>query len=467
MAHSPMYRRFLRILQQANRKNLEAQGQPMPISKAEAGWSRRRFMGAMAAAGGAGLAAGTLPHTVRALTGSGPRIAVIGGGIAGLSAAYRLRQAGYSATVYEARPRLGGRMFSIEKDGLVFDLGGSFINTDHEDMHGLAAELGVPLFNREEEIARFPDVPEAAYVFEGRSISESELADLLRPLAQQISVDADRLDADFDGVAKELDALSVTDYLDLHADKIPATAVRTLVENSIRTDYGVEPDASSALQLMFNLPTVDGRKVEVLGASDEDFMVKGGSSRIIDALESVLAGQVVTQRELQRIEPHNHGFRLHFKGHHPERNYVDEVDFVIVAIPFPALRYVDLQVPLPNKFRTFIEEVNLGNNEKIIAEFENKVWRRANGFSGELWTDLGFSEAWEVTLRQPERQQGALTLLVGGDEVAAIQSGTAGSQGTKFIKRLEQVIPGISDAMSGWFLRTTWTTISASPEART
>ena len=136
---------------------------------------------------------------------------------------------------------------------------------------------------------------------------------------------------------------------------------------------------------------------------------------------------------------------------------MDEADFVIVAIPFPALRYVDLRVSLPNKFRAFIEEVDLGNNEKVIAGFQNKAWRRADGFSGEVWTDLGFSEAWEVTLRQPERQAGALTFLVGGDEVAAIQSGSASSQGAKFIKRLDQVIPGISDTMSGRFLRTTWT----------
>lgn len=429
----------------------------MPISKTEAGWSRRRFIGAMAVAGGAGLAAGALPRPVRAITGSEPRIAVIGGGIAGLNAAYQLRQFGYSATVYEARRRLGGRIFSVEKDGLVFDLGGSFINTDHEDMRALASGLGVPLFNREEEIALSPEVPEAAYFFGGRNIPETELADLLRPLARQISDDADRLDADFDAVAKELDVLSVTDYLDLHTDKISATVVRTLIENLIRIEFGVEPQESSALQLIFSLPTVDGQKVEVVGASDEIFVVEGGSGRIIDELETALAGQIFTRRELRSIESYNDKFHLQFKDDYYGENYVDEADFVIVAIPFPALRHVELRVPLPKNFRTFIEEADLGKNEKIIAGFQNKAWRRADGFSGELWTDLGFSEAWEATLRQPERQEGALTFFVGGDEVAAIQSGSANSQGAKFIDRLEQVIPGISDAMNGRFLRTTWT----------
>jgi monoamine oxidase len=451
-----MYCRFQRTLQQANRRNLEEQGKPMPLSKEAAGWSRRRFMGAMAVAGGAGLAAGALPRSVRAFTHNEPRIAVIGGGIAGLNAAYQLRRFGYSATVYEARRRLGGRILSVEKDGLVLDLGGSFINTEHEDMRALASEFGVPLFNRAEEIALFPEVPEAAYFFEGRHIPETELADLLRPLAQQISDDADRLDADFDVVAEELDALSVSDYLDLHADRIPATAARTLIETSIRTEFGVEPNESSALQLIFNLPTVDGQKVEVLGGSDELFVVEGGSGRIIDALASALAGQIFTRRELRRIKFYNNKFYLHFKGKHYGEDYWDEADFVILALPSPALRHVDLRVHLPNEFRTFIEEADLGKNEIVIAGFQNKAWRRPDGFSGELWTDLGFSEAWEATLRQPERQEGALTFLFGGDEVAAIQSGSARSQGAKCIDRLAQVMPGIADATNNRFLRTRW-----------
>ena len=41
-----------------------------------------------------------------------PRIAIVGGGIAGLTAALTLRDAGYSATIYEASSRSGGRMHS-------------------------------------------------------------------------------------------------------------------------------------------------------------------------------------------------------------------------------------------------------------------------------------------------------------------------------------------------------------------
>ena len=43
------------------------------------------------------------------------RVAVIGGGLAGLSAAYRLQQAGFDTTVYEKNFEVGGRTVSLTK----------------------------------------------------------------------------------------------------------------------------------------------------------------------------------------------------------------------------------------------------------------------------------------------------------------------------------------------------------------
>ena len=41
-----------------------------------------------------------------------PSCIVIGAGLSGLAAAYRLRRAGWEVTVLEARPRIGGRVIS-------------------------------------------------------------------------------------------------------------------------------------------------------------------------------------------------------------------------------------------------------------------------------------------------------------------------------------------------------------------
>ena len=52
-----------------------------------------------------------------------PRVAVIGGGLAGITAAIALAEAGAAVTLLEARPRLGGATCSFTRDGLTVDTG--------------------------------------------------------------------------------------------------------------------------------------------------------------------------------------------------------------------------------------------------------------------------------------------------------------------------------------------------------
>jgi squalene-associated FAD-dependent desaturase len=51
------------------------------------------------------------------------RVVVIGGGLAGITAAIALREAGVGVTLLEARPRLGGATSSFSRDGLMVDTG--------------------------------------------------------------------------------------------------------------------------------------------------------------------------------------------------------------------------------------------------------------------------------------------------------------------------------------------------------
>ncbi len=75
------------------------------------------------------------------------RIAIIGGGLAGLYAAYRLGKLGIAFDLFEARNRLGGRIHSTESGG--FDLGPSWFWPDFQlRMHNLVSELGLPVFEQ-------------------------------------------------------------------------------------------------------------------------------------------------------------------------------------------------------------------------------------------------------------------------------------------------------------------------------
>ncbi|WP_240610645.1 phytoene desaturase family protein [Rubritalea profundi] len=54
-----------------------------------------------------------------------PRVAVIGAGLGGLSAAISLKSAGYDVEIFEKNERIGGKLNLLVKDGFTFDLGPS------------------------------------------------------------------------------------------------------------------------------------------------------------------------------------------------------------------------------------------------------------------------------------------------------------------------------------------------------
>ncbi len=455
MARSLLFQKLIYALQQARRENLKAEGKPLPLTKTQLNLTRRRFIRSAALAGGAALATTTLSRAESAETkGRQPNIAIVGGGMAGLNAAYQLKKAGFKATIYEASSRLGGRIHSVTGkvgEGLVTDLGGSFINSDHEDILGLVKEFRLQLFNRVKDAERFP-FPEVGYFFDRKMRSEAEVAEKLRSLALQISKDADLIDKDADRFSPEFDRISVAQYLDKHADKIPEPYIRKLIENSIRTEYGVEPQESSSLQLLAMLPTVKGEKVEVIGGSDEAFFVREGSGKIIENLEASLSGQIRNQMRLTKIEAQRSEFRLTFNG-----NYEVNADYAIVAIPFTILRQVDLQVNLKPKLRQFINEADLGLNEKLFAGFTKKIWQQEAGFVGEVWSsDLGFAEAWDETQRQGDRSDGVLTFFLGGKQVKALQSSSPESVGKDLVNQFDTIIPGAKNAATNKFLLTQW-----------
>jgi monoamine oxidase len=456
MGRTPLFRKLIMTLQQARRQNLERIGQPLPMLLREKKWPRRKFLKTALAAGIAGISGPGLLFPQQADAHplpKNPKIAIIGAGIAGLNAAYHLKRAGYSAIVYEARSRIGGRMRSVDAgNGLIVDLGAELINIDHADMLTLVEDFGIELFNRQQDQAGVP-YPESAYFFEGNRIEESDLAEDLQEIAAQITADAALLDADWDAYAPKFDKLSVADYLTLHAEKIPKPYLHRLLRDVIRTEYGVEAEHSSAIQLILVLPVIDGQSVDLLSYSDETYSVVGGSAKITDALGKALPGQILLRKRLVGLDMHVHQFVLHFSDHS-----VEYADVVIMALPFPVLKQVDVKVPLPKLLRRFIHEAGLGSNEKLISEFNERFWRQEDGFTDAAWSDCGFAEVWDETQRQSERIDGALNFFLGGDQTAQLQNRKRAEQlAYKFISRLGEFVPGAEASATGRILFSGWT----------
>ncbi|MGK7926206.1 MAG: FAD-dependent oxidoreductase [Spirulina sp.] len=456
MARSPLFRLFSRALRSAalaKRHKMPVDELPelnrSPRQPQRSRLGRRKFLKTAAAFSGGtmlALSGDRLISPLLAREHAPPKIAIVGAGIAGLTAGYYLKKAGYRATIYEASNRVGGRMYTVKdvvgKDVWV-NLGAEYINSDHEDIIALAEEFQIPLLDRfvPEEMAL-----RELYHFDGREISESELGEALLPIVDRIAADADRLEEDWENASIELDALSVSEY----CDRLGITGwLRKFIDVVMIAEMGLEPDEITALNLIWQIPAADAEgKVEPTGDSDERFLVQNGTQSITDAIARELQDQIKTGMHLNAIRDRNPGFTLTF-------NYKDiDADIVILAIPFSVLRQVRIGLTLPKKLNQFIGRLGHGTNVKVAVGYDKWLWRE-QGLSGQGFSDAPFQSFFETTQLQ-STETGSLTFYLGGKTGVLSRAYSVRENARLYTKMLDRLIPNLAKTWNGKATRLHW-----------
>ena len=370
------------------------------------------------------------------------RVAVVGGGLAGLVAAYRLTQAGVqNVTVYEANRRVGGRVLSgrdVLGQGTLVELGGSFINTDHEDMLSLAREFG---FGLEDGQAGEDATLTATYWIAGQRRSLREIADASRDLLAQLETvrkggEPAETAADGKSAAAMLDAFGVSGWL------------RGLLDVGLTQEMGAEPGAMSALYLVEAFaPDVSVPK-RGLFSSDQRFQVEGGNDRIPAALAERLGNRVRLGERLTRIAPRGQAYALAFGS----REVV--ADIVVMTLPATMLRGVAIDAPISPLTRRAIRELGYGSNAKLFGAVSARPWR-GQGNSGECLNDLGFQTCWEDH-GKPGTGAGTLTIFAGGRVGLGFRDGRPEARVREVTGRLDTAFPGAAAAFTGKASRMHW-----------
>lgn len=390
-----------------------------------------------------------------------PKVLVVGAGIAGLTAAYRLRQANVPVDVIEARNRVGGRVRTIRNasgTSIPVDLGGEFIDSGHTSLLNLAKELGLQIADLQ---AADQGLLRETYYFQGRKVSESEMIQYFIPLAQKIEADVAALgdeEVNFRSQSQtviNLDKTSISQYLD-QAQINPI--LKDLLEVAYTIEYGREAEEQSCFNLLFLLGTGTD-KLELFGESDERFQIVGGNDQVPRRLAQQLANSIETGTVLEAITTQPDGrYRVNLRSGSGtiERTY----ERILLTLPFSTLRSVTLNVKLPKVKQKAIAELEYGTNSKLVTAYQQKIWRTQYGSTAEVFTDLGFQNSWESTRYLHNTKgtftQGIFTNFTGGQKGLSIGNGSPESQAQILLPQVEQVFPGISSLRQGNAIRAYW-----------
>ena len=436
---TPLFRQVMKLLLQS-----------MPESE-----GRRRFI-KQAAMAGAGM---LLPSCVT--TGGGPKrtVAIVGGGIAGLTAAWRLVNQGHEVHLYEGSNRTGGRMFTkrqFNADGQFVELGAELVDTNHKHIIALAKELGVKMQN-----LRRGETGVDFVWLEDRLRTDHDIPAAFKPLGAKIAADADGLydaEGNFTDKARQFDRMSLAAYLKDRGRGIEPWVIQLLIA-AYEPELGASAEKQSCLNLIDFINPDVSEGFQIFGDSDEGWRIQGGNDTLPTVLMDRLRSKITLHlgHKLAGIADKDGRVTMKFST----QAGVKGVDYerVILAIPFTVLRGVPgvFDLPLTASKKRCIREMGYGSNVKVFRSFTRRLWRDpvpGRDFIGNgsvFAMEPTYQNVWETSRGQPG-MRGIITNLLGG------RRGENHSEGmmADYLDELDAAIPGVKKAYDGKAAAMNW-----------
>src|SRR5262245_160212 len=259
------------------------------------------------------------------------RVGVIGAGFAGLAAADALRTGGAEVTVFEARDRVGGRVWSVPfGEGAVIERGAEFILPGYEEMEALASRFGIPLVPKGTPYGRRVPVGDEA-------VSQADLEDAFASISD----------------SRPSDAQSAAEVIaDLGLDPPIEALIRTRV--SISNGHPVDDLEASVLD----------EGASTFGDFD-NHTLEGGNMRLADALAAELGDAVHLSSPVRSVRWSDAGVNAA-----TDRDEA-EADAAVVAIPTPPLAEIEFDPPLEGATADALRAITYGRNSKLFLRLRS------------------------------------------------------------------------------------------------
>ena len=329
-------------------------------------------------------------------------VVIVGAGPAGLMAARRLREAGKSVAVLEARDRVGGRTWSNVIDGAFLELGGQWISPDQTVLLSLVDELGLETFDRYREGESVYIAPDGTrHTYSGHMFPASEQTqremDKLIALLNKLAAEVGAAEPWAAEKARELDTVSFHAWLRQNSSDEeacnyigiyvaggmltkPAHSFSALQAVLMAASAGsfsnlVDEDFILDKRVVGGMQSVSVTMAEQLGVDDGTQVLESDTDTVVFLNSPVRTIQWAGQGET--YEEHDPDFTVRVFS---DRLTVKAKD-VVVAVPPNLYSRISFEPPLPRFQHQMHQHQSLGIVIKVHAVYETPFWRE-KGLSG-------------------------------------------------------------------------------------